>query len=311
MSCYQFRGDDIAIGANRAILAVGRRRYLLDSLTEDELIWLRKLRDSKKVAIEPEVHDRIFHTLLKTGCLMKDNVVDGDTKANSYAILHSKNTVIISRFLANFATPTSLIFMFMSAPVMLTLSFESIALMPLSVVDIFVALCLYAISVVFHELGHAASCFKLTGLVGGIRWVKSSLIFAMRTDVSALALTYQGKRAVNAIAGVCFQLLFASIVMLGGFLGIIRIQTALFATFVIGFFVIYNMIPHYKSDGYWFLSDSFSLKMSADEKYPSGREYSRWGRFVEVITGLRCLAYGFGFVAMIYCFDFKFATSIS
>ena len=299
MCCYLFKGDDIFIGNERAILAVGGQRYLIDKLTRDELSWLHNLRDAKMIIVEDETKVRLLKILLDTGGLMKKGTVVENKHRCSYAIARSKTMTSISRNLSILGSPLGLVFMAASLPLTAILFFTVPDLPSLSIIDILLAVPLYILSVLFHELGHGANCFRLTGMVGGLRWnEKSVLSFSVLTDVSALSLVGARDRAVNAIAGVCFQMFFASVVILGMTLELLPLQIAMLTVYLIGFSICFNLLPHFQSDGYYFLSDLFSLVMHTKNVHSDKIESSRWGYIVKVLTKLRLVFYIAGLFAI-------------
>jgi hypothetical protein len=131
--------------------------------------------------------------------------------------------------------------------------------------DISISRAIYAfatflVCVCLHEVGHAAACFRLTGITGVIRLSSFRGMPALIADVSSIHLTTPAGRAIIAISGVIFQCALATCLLLipdqGVRLGAtLSIMTALVAVF-----------PMPKSDGYWFIRDLFQLRLKPSLK---------------------------------------------
>lgn len=129
-------------------------------------------------------------------------------------------------------------------------------LLETSYLDIFLSSLSFLGCILFHELGHGSACLNRTGLVGCITGRFYIGIPVITTDVSSLHYTSNRNKAVIAISGVVFQtaisvallILPSEIVRTGATLSL---MSAAFA-----------LTPLPGSDGYWFLSDLFQMKIA-------------------------------------------------
>lgn len=119
------------------------------------------------------------------------------------------------------------------------------------------AFALMSLSVLIHEFGHAAASarFKVTpGAIGcGIYFIYPALY----TELGFCWLLPRLQRAVVDVGGFYFQLLFAApmylaFVITGDPLYIVVILS-------IDFLVIFSLIPFFKFDGYWLVSDLLGI----------------------------------------------------
>jgi hypothetical protein len=124
-----------------------------------------------------------------------------------------------------------------------------------SIFSIFKTAFFFALLVLFHEIGHASACLSRSGLVGSIssRFYAGVPIFI--TDVSIVNDLPPAKRSAIAIAGVVFQIWLSSLFLLSGdndmkFAASLSFMSAGFA-----------LLPVPGSDGYWFISDTFKVRL--------------------------------------------------
>ena len=102
-----------------------------------------------------------------------------------------------------------------------------------------------------HEIGHAAACLRLAGSVGGIGFGLFVMTPVLYCDVSDVHLLSRKSKATIGIAGAVVDLVFlATWALLAG-------DTVLASkVYLIGMFsALLNLMPFYRSDGYWVLSD--------------------------------------------------------
>jgi putative peptide zinc metalloprotease protein len=114
------------------------------------------------------------------------------------------------------------------------------------------------ISVLFHEIGHAAACLKFGIPVGEIGFGIYVVIPVFYTDVTASWRLSREKRIVINFAGIYFQSIVAFIYYM------LYIGTNL-SFFLIGSFLTYismfiNLNPFLKMDGYWILGDYLNIQ---------------------------------------------------
>ncbi len=112
---------------------------------------------------------------------------------------------------------------------------------------------LMSVSLVFHEIGHAASTSYFGVMHGGIGigfYLLSPVFYADVTDVWRLP---KAQRVIVNIAGVYFELIFCALVLLVGL--IIRNNSITIVSITIFIHTLFNLNPFLRSDGYWILSD--------------------------------------------------------
>src|SRR5262249_22614794 len=102
-----------------------------------------------------------------------------------------------------------------------------------------------------HEIGHAAACLRLAGSVGGIGFGVFVMTPVLYCDVSDIHLLSRKSKATIGIAGTVVDLVFlATWALLAGD-GLLASKA-----YLIGMLsVLLNLLPFYRSDGYWVLSD--------------------------------------------------------
>ena len=113
------------------------------------------------------------------------------------------------------------------------------------------------LSVLFHELGHAAALIRYnqkSGRIGGAFYLLSPVMF---TDVTnAWALPKRGRLLVN-VAGMYFESVFCAIGM--GILQVFGHMDYSGVLVLVWVKTFWNINPFLRSDGYWFLSDLMNV----------------------------------------------------
>ena len=125
------------------------------------------------------------------------------------------------------------------------------------------ALTLFLVSALWHELGHAAALAR-EGYPPGVVGVGVLLVIpVLYSDVTAVAaLNRLGKTRVN-LGGICFHLAAGGSLALAGWA--IHLYTGrwpttlLLAEFSILAAVAWSLTPFFRSDGYWLLADLLGL----------------------------------------------------
>jgi len=110
-----------------------------------------------------------------------------------------------------------------------------------------------ALSVTFHEIGHAtaASFFGAKhGGIGGGFYLFTPVYYADVTDVWMLK---KWQRIVVNLSGMYFELIFCSILSLISFF--MSNYILLIISITVCFQTLFNLYPFLRSDGYWLLSD--------------------------------------------------------
>lgn len=110
-----------------------------------------------------------------------------------------------------------------------------------------------AFSTIVHELGHiqAAVYYGVKDYAVGVGFYYGFPV--LFTDVSSSYLLKRSERMAIALAGVYFELLYSTILLL---LYLVGIHSLLLPLGVLIFLKsLYNLNPFFKTDGYWILSD--------------------------------------------------------
>lgn len=104
-------------------------------------------------------------------------------------------------------------------------------------------------TMLFHELGHAVACMRLTEAVGGIRlgWHKAMLL--MVVDVSSVVHLPVRKRWPVAVSGPIFQLGAAGAVLWLGHAELVEARVALLAFGLSTLAAAYSLVPNGRNDG--------------------------------------------------------------
>ena len=110
------------------------------------------------------------------------------------------------------------------------------------------------IATICHELGHATATYYYKAKHGGIGFgfylFFMPIFFADVTDIWRLD---KWKRIVVNTAGVYFEILFCGILAIFSYL--INNHNLLIIVSILSIRTLYNLLPYFRTDGYWILSD--------------------------------------------------------
>lgn len=245
-----------------------------------------------------EIYNLLFEKLVIYGILKGyDKKIKEYQKPSylnlSFIIMSEKNLSKITKhfyFLFNKIVATViLIFSFFLIFSLLFYNYNSIKSFNLqeSLIYFFITM---ALSVTFHEVGHATSASYFGakhGGIGGGFYLLTPVYFADVTDIWRLSTT---KRVVVNLSGIYFEIIFCSVISLIAFF------TDNYALLMISLIVciktIFNLNPFLRSDGYWILSDitnnpnlmSNSL-LKIKQIFTSNKNWNKFDYFV-LIYGL-------------------------
>lgn len=133
-------------------------------------------------------------------------------------------------------------------------------------------LCL--LSILIHELGHAAAVSRFGGTPGTIGWGLYLLLPTFFADVSQLWRFPRRHRMVVDLGGAYFQLLV--FVVFAGLTAYTGSQELLAACHLIDVMVLMALNPLFHFDGYWFLADYLALpKLQKTAFQAAGRSLKR------------------------------------
>jgi hypothetical protein len=125
-----------------------------------------------------------------------------------------------------------------------------------STTEIWLVLGLSLLSSLIHEFGHASACQRFAGRTGEIGVGINMLVPVFFANVSNIYTLKRHQKALVAVAGLYFQMLFGAVVML--FADSYEQLDKFITLYLIGF--VFSLLPLYRNDGYWFLSDLCNRK---------------------------------------------------
>ncbi len=116
---------------------------------------------------------------------------------------------------------------------------------------------LFIISLLFHELGHAAACARYGAPPSGIGFTLYLIYPAFFSDVSAAWRLKRWQRVVVDVGGAYFQViagcLFAGLFLLTGW------QPWRLTVWAIVYSIFFSLNPVLKFDGYWVVADALGV----------------------------------------------------
>ena len=258
-SSFRFDGEDISIGSSTAIISYGDRRFALTNLTSEHLAWLDSGRRSGIFCTDtapPELLDK----MVAQGVLVDIEAPLIRRKRTSTMLFAPDKALVIAKGLAPFTKPMWTLFMFLVAVgVLVTLIYNGSpvnAMKSLSWGEFLCAHLIFLLCAIIHEFGHAAACYRLTGLTGSINFKAYRGIPSLSADVSAIAFTSQRGRASVAITGAVLQLFVSSLLALST-----RDFVAVGAYFSVAAGA-FALVPVPKNDGYWAVCDLLGINLS-------------------------------------------------
>lgn len=127
---------------------------------------------------------------------------------------------------------------------------------------------------ILHEIGHASAAarfnLKVPEIGFGFYWVLPVFF----TDVTEAWLLRPSERVIINLGGVYFECIYVA--ALGVLALISRSPVLLLAFYIILFNVISNLVPFFRTDGYWIYSDIFGLNnLSLDVKLAYSNSFRR------------------------------------
>ena len=159
---------------------------------------------------------------------------------------------------------------------------------------------LLIISSIFHEMGHAAATYYYGGAHSGIGFGFYLLTPVLYSDVSSAWKFDSKKRIVVNLAGIYFELVFGTTLILIALLT--SYTPILIIPIIILFKTLFNLNPFFRTDGYWILSDFFkvpNLKSTSDKylsNFLSNRLKEKRSRIENFLIVYALISYAFIFV---------------
>jgi putative peptide zinc metalloprotease protein len=132
---------------------------------------------------------------------------------------------------------------------------------------------LNVISIIFHELGHAAACEKFGARSGDIGFGFYLITPVFYADVSDAWRLSRHRRLVVDLAGIYMQVIYCSI-----FAGVYLLTGTgffLHISFLIASTTLLNVNPFLRYDGYWALSDLINIPNLRGNSLKTTRQFFR------------------------------------
>lgn len=117
--------------------------------------------------------------------------------------------------------------------------------------------CIMLFSSLLHELGHVSAAYKFGGIQSGIGvgfYLFSPVMYA---NVSCAWKFDLGKRLIVNLAGIYFELIFSTILLILSF--VTGFKQLLIIPSIILIKTLLNLNPFFRTDGYWVLSDAIRI----------------------------------------------------
>lgn len=114
------------------------------------------------------------------------------------------------------------------------------------------------VSMFVHEIGHATAAYKYNVPIGKIGIGIYLMYFVFFVDMTNIWQLSRRKRMINDLSGIYFQAL--TIIPIFILYLISNNHSYLISCDVIFFATVMNLSPFLRMDGYWFLSDYFSIQ---------------------------------------------------
>lgn len=260
----------------------------IDSKVYQLINCIGKNRNVKQIVsefnnhFEPKINDEFAYDILfnKLGYynIIESDVEKFDTgkspsylKLNTIIINNKINKIITKPFLFLFRhTLLKLIVIFCFITILLTIVFKYSDLLnyikQITPQYLFIYLAIMIASSVLHEIGHSAATYKFGGKHGGIGIGFYLFTPVLYSDVSDAWKFNTSKRIIVNLAGIYFELIFSTLVILVAL--ITGIKTLLIIPTIIFLKTLLNLNPFFRTDGYWILSDLMkapSLRLESNQ----------------------------------------------
>jgi putative peptide zinc metalloprotease protein len=119
------------------------------------------------------------------------------------------------------------------------------------------AYCLFILSLVVHEFGHAAACARYGARPNDIGFAMYLIYPALYSDVTSAWRLSRAQRVVVDLGGCYFQLLLgAGLLLLFRLTGWVPFRISVL---LIVYTCIFSLNPIFKFDGYWVLTDALGV----------------------------------------------------
>lgn len=257
----RFDADDIIFGRSFVVFVQGARRVMIDHLSPPQILAIRCSTDSlsPRLASQGELVERLVRSriLVDRTDEKPERVVKVGLRSETVRMLASGFVPLTTKTVLGLQVVVSIF----SAIYLIGYvgvyrgSFVTDFGAMIGIGTLIGTVLVFYLSMLMHELGHAAACLRVAGGVGGIRmgWHKALLLMAV--DVSPIHRASPRDQFVVAISGSIIQFTVATIVLWIAALTQILHYGLLVAYPLIIAAIMYSIVPTYRNDGYWAVKD--------------------------------------------------------
>lgn len=264
-SLYHSNADDIATGGDFAIVSLGDRRLVFEGLNPDEVRWFHRLA-SHELASAPN-RPELLQALLDKEVL----TINRSRTRPRVARIPSRLVRLIAAPWAPLTTGPGLAFLAASGGASILIGTIKILESPpprspldpsAAIGQVLLLAFIVVVSALFHEIGHAAACIRVTGTVGAIRRSKRPMSLGLFTDISSATRASNASKAAIYAAGSAFQIALSGVIALLG-AALVEISYVLLAGAITGLFIaIWCAIPRRGSDGHAYFLAAFGMDIA-------------------------------------------------
>lgn len=259
---YRFDVQQLAARDGKLLISRDGRHFLLGGIPHEVIARMVLAYENADYVQLDFMSEQVQQTLLKANFLV---AVDPATLAE-YKREQGKRTRPISYLAANpvrhLGSVAGLSVMLLASILMFlyfghAIKFTNLAEMvkDTAPLDILVAIATIVVTLVIHELGHAAAACYYAGTVGKANFRFIWGVPAVTVDTTSLALATRTGKVAISLAGGVFQV-FASMILL---LTVPQHGVQMGASVGI-FLALFNLVPLPYYDGYWILVDLLGRK---------------------------------------------------
>jgi hypothetical protein len=234
------------------------------AISENTSILIETIKsepDANERAISEKLTERLGYTVTR------DNVVDAlndlpepffqknarnDAFTFSFPIITGNGLKVFSKIFSLFFKPAislpALAFIFFSLKH--TYTYYTMASSGSLITALFILL-----GILFHEIGHASACYASNVQPGLIGFGFRGIFPTFYTDVSDVWMGDRNQRLMVDAGGIYFQLIYAAFLSLF----VPSLPELLAAVQISVLLAIASVLPYFKFDGYWIMSDLFRI----------------------------------------------------
>lgn len=166
----------------------------------------------------------------------------------SVSLVQGRSLEMLTKLFSYFFSPLLALLLIITSCYALWKIFEEYTVRP---VNSFLVPLLVLISILFHEIGHAAACHRGGAKPDSIGIGLNRIFPVFYTNVSDIWSRGRWARVRVDVGGIYFQILYAAALTIL----VPSYPDALAAVSLILILAIFSSLPYFKFDGYWFLGD--------------------------------------------------------